>query len=147
MEQTARFGCTVTVLFNTHRDTKETEIKMEKSTRHASNTPNERAGDRPDIVFPLLALKFATTIYGGRNQAVHDDGHANVFVLPPRTKSFFFEYRSPPLYSLQINRNFPRASSIFSLLLHDLFQRRFQSLQLLYLTWNTKSNSSFEMYR
>lgn len=90
---------------------------MEKSTRHASNTPNERAGDRPDIVFPLLALKFATTTYGGRKQAVHDDGHANVFVLPPRTKSFFFEYRSPPLYSFQIDRNFPRAPPIFSYLI------------------------------
>lgn len=42
LEQTARFGCTVTVLFNTRRDTKETDIKMEKSTRHASNTVNER---------------------------------------------------------------------------------------------------------
>lgn len=63
-EQTARFGCTVTVLFNTRRDTKETDIKMEKSTRHASN---ERAGDRLDIVFPLL--KFATTTYGGRSKS------------------------------------------------------------------------------
>lgn len=60
LEQTARFGCTVTVLFNTRRDTKETDIKMEKSTRHASNTVNER---QTRYRFPIA-----------RAEVCHDDG-------------------------------------------------------------------------
>lgn len=81
------------------------DIKMEKSTRHASN---ERAGDRLDIVFPLL--KFATTTYGGRSKSC---GALCTMMDTQTFRSttthgllFFFEYRFSHLYSSQTDRNF-----------------------------------------
>lgn len=134
-EQTARFGCTVTVLFNTRRDTKETDIKMEKSTRHASN---ERAGDRLDIVFPLL--KFATTTYGGRSKSC---GAPCTMMDTQTFRSttthgllFFFSniafHTSIHLRQIEI---FFRASPIFPIIIPRSLPTRLQSLQL--LSWNT----------
>lgn len=114
LEQTARFGCTVTVLFNTRRDTKETDIKMEKSTRHASNTVNER---QTRYRFPIARAEVChdKLRWTSSKSCYYMMDMQNV--LPSRTVFFFFQ-----CISIRFKYKFSFEHLLYGLLFHDLYQ-------------------------
>lgn len=117
LEQTARFGCTVTVLFNTRRDTKETDIKMEKSTRHASNTVNER---QTRYRFPIARAEVCHDDgqVASRATPLLYDGHAKCSTI---THGIFF-FSNVSLFSIRFKYKFSFEHLLYGLLFHDLYQ-------------------------